>query len=169
MLTGYDLAKGKDRTALTIVSASGAVQRVIDRDDLNAKKASRKADREFIASALIDIVSRHGAEVMRRDEPSQIGIGASIYLKFSLFGVGASLHVDKLHGGDHALIAWHNTSYPACNFTARFCDIVGETGIGSRRFHKATSCPSDWYSLAMMLDGGLCLAARLEAFEPLAS
>ena len=51
----------------------------------------------------------------------------------------------------------------ACDFTPRFCR--GVLDLGSKyTFHKATSLPGDWYSLAMALDGGLMLAARGEAF-----
>ena len=55
--------------------------------------------------------------------------------------------------------------YPARNFTSRFCVNVGDLGR-SRPHHKATSHPQDWYSLAMLLDAGLCLAASREAFAP---
>lgn len=65
-----------------------------------------------------------------------------------------------------ALISWYNTRRYARNFTTRFSDAVSGSNR-NRPHHKETSQPSDWYSLAMMLDAGLCLAARGEAFEPL--
>jgi len=139
---------------------------MIDRETLNAKNASRKADRDFIVATLLALVGRHGAEVERQDTPRNPGYsGAGIDLRFELNGVGASLSIDNLHGGSHAIISWFNTQYPARNFTTRFCVCVGEHGR-FRPHHKATSCPADWFSLAMFLDAGLMLAARGGALEP---
>lgn len=170
VIVGVDLASKPDKVSLAVVGPKG-VQMVVDRDTLNAKCASRKADREFIARALIGLMGRHGAQVERRDDGPNPGYhGASIALRFSLNGVGAMLDIDNLHGGDWALISWHNTEYPARNFTSRFCVNVGDLAYRvipdrpPRPHHKATSHPRDWYSLAMMLDAGLCLAAGGEAF-----
>lgn len=139
---------------------------MIDRETLNTKNASRKADRDFIVATLLALVGRYGAEVKRQDTPRNPGYsGAGIDLRFELNGVGAMVGIDDLHGGEYALISWHNTKYPARNFTARFCVCVGDHGQ-FRPHHKATSCPADWYSLAMILDGGLMLAAREQAFMP---
>ena len=139
---------------------------MINQETLNAKSASRKADREFITAELVRIAEKQGAEVERRDTPRNPGYsGAGIDLKFELGGVGARVSIDDLHGGDHALISWFNTQYPARNFTTRFCVCVGDHGQ-FKPHHKATSCPADWFSLAMFLDGGLMLAAREQAFEP---
>jgi hypothetical protein len=160
---GVDLASKPDKVSLAIMDPKD-VQMVVDRDDLNARCASRKADREFIARALIGLMERHGAQVERRDDGPNPGYrGASICLRFTLNGVGAMLDIDNLHGGDWSLIHWHNTKYPTRNFTSRFCVCVGEHG-NFRPHHKATSQPADWYSLAMMLDAGLMLAARGQAF-----
>lgn len=172
VVAGVDLASKPDKVSLAIIGPKG-VQMVVDRDDLNARCASRKADREFIARALIGLMERHGAQLERRDDGPNPGYrGASICLRFSLNGVGAMLDIDNLHGGDWALIHWHNTEYPARNFTSRFCVNVGDLAYQvipdrpPRPHHKATSHPRDWYSLAMMLDAGLCLAASREAFAP---
>jgi len=135
-------------------------------DKLNQCNASRKGDREVLAGVLVRIAEKQGAEVERRDTPRNPGYsGAGIDLKFELGGVGAILSIDDLHGGDHALISWFNTQYPSRNFTTRFCVCVGDRGQ-FKPHHKATSCPADWFSLAMFLEGGLMLAARGEAFEP---
>lgn len=136
---------------------------IIDRDKLNGLQASRKADRELIFRCLSGIAAKHGAALERRDEPANPGYsGAGIVLQITLNGVGALIDIDNLHGGKYALIAWHNTKYPPRNFTSRFCVAVGERS-NYRPHHKAASCPADWYSLAMFLDGGLCLAVRGEA------
>ena len=128
---------------------------------INPLKASRKLDRELLASALLALAERQGAEVERRDTPRNPGYsGAGIDLKFELGGVGARASIV-----DHALISWFNTQYPSRNFTTRFCVCVGDLGQ-FKPHHKATSCPADWFSLAMFLEGGLMLAARGEAFEP---
>lgn len=159
---GLDLGDAKDREALSIVDAAGALIMLIDRDDFNAKRASRKADREYIAAALIAIVSRHGAKVTKWDKSHR----REISLTFDLKGVGALIHIDDLFdGGSRSPIHWHNTEHPARNFTTRFCVAVGEGPCG-RPHHKATSIPGDWYSLAMTLDAGLCLAFADEAFAP---
>lgn len=165
-LSGTARSGSEDRLSLTVLDDAGAVVTVIDRHELNACKASRARDREAIAAALLAIVMRHGAQVERIDSPPTPGYcGAGIDLRFSLHGVGAMIDIDDLHGGQFALISWYNTAHPARNFTSRFCGMVGDLAK-PRPHHKATSAPADWYSLAMMLDAGLCLAARGEAFEP---
>lgn len=129
--------------------------------------ASRGADRVCIARTLMAIGEKHGAEVECTDEPVNPGFhGRSIVLKISLNGVGATIDIDDLLGGQTSLISWYNTRRYARDFTTRFSDAVGG-GNRNRPHHKETSQPSDWYSLAMMLDAGLCLAARGEAFEPI--
>lgn len=135
-------------------------------DKLNQCNASRKGDREVLAGVLVVIAKRHGAEIERKDTPRNPGYsGAGIDLHFELNGVGARTSIDNLHGGNYALISWFNSKYPARNFTTRFSVCVGDLP-NSRPHHKATSCPADWFSLAMFLDGGLMLAARDQAFEP---
>jgi hypothetical protein len=157
-ICGIDRASGSVAHALAILDEAGAVQMVIDRDAFNALNASRKGDREGIAWRLLAIVERHGAQIERHESRGEIT------LRLSLGGVGALIHIDAVHGGNRALIAWHNIQHPARNFTARFCRMVGDLPK-PRLHHKATSCPSNWYSLAMLLDAGLCLAARGEAFQ----
>lgn len=165
VVAGVDLASKPGRISLAVVGPRG-VQMVVDRNTLNAKCASRKADREFIACALIGLMARHGAQFERQDDGPNPGYhGASICLRFALNGVGAMLDIDNLHGGDWSLIHWYNTEYPARNFTSTFCVAVGDLGR-TRPHHKATSHPHDWYSLVIHLDAGLCLAARGDAFEP---
>lgn len=138
----------------------------IDRELVNQCNAGRKGDREYITGMLAIIAERHGAEIERQDTPRNPGYsGAGIDLHFKLNGVGARTSIDDLHGGNYALISWFNSKYPARNFTTRFCVCVGDLP-NSRPHHKATSCPADWFSLAMFLDGGLMLAARDQAFEP---
>lgn len=165
-MLGADMASGPDKAVLAFIGPKG-VELVIDRDTLNNKNASRKADREYIAGVLINIAEKYGAQVERRDDGPNPGFrGASITLGFTLNGVGAMIDINNLHGGDHALIHWYNTEeYPARNFTSRFCGVVGSHSH-SRPHHKATSCPNDWFALAMMLDGGLCLANQGSAFDP---
>lgn len=164
IIMGMDFSTGRDKSALVIVGPKG-VELVVDRDEINTKRASRKADREFIACAIIGLMERHGAQVEREDLPPNPGFcGAGISLKFTLNGVGATLDIDDLHGGEYALISWYNATYPARDFAPRFNVAVGD-GVGQYRpHHKATTHPRDWYSLAMRLDAGLCLAARGEAF-----
>lgn len=163
-MIGIDLASGPDAQSIAIVDVSGKVQTVIDRSTLNAKSASRKAEREFIADAICAIISRHGAKVERWDE------SRDITLCFTCNGVGALIHLDALFGGVHSLIHWHNSERGARHFTARFARLVGDPchiRPNGRLHHKATSWPTDWYSLAMMLDAGLCLAVQGEAFDQL--
>jgi hypothetical protein len=147
-----------------VLAADGKPRLVVDRAELNGKHAGRKVDREFIARALVALAEVRGAEVERHDTTPTAGFcGAGIDLRFKLDGVGATVSIDNLHGGRYSIVSWYNTKHPARNFTTRFCGMVGDV-VKSRPHHKATSCPADWYSLAMMLDAGLCLAARGEAF-----
>ncbi|NJS14059.1 MAG: hypothetical protein HC788_04885 [Sphingopyxis sp.] len=135
---------------------------IVDRDTLNNSNAGRKVDREYIARALCAIVERHGALVTREDERHEIT------LTFDLQGVGALIHIDNvLAHGRRSLIHWHNTLSPARKFNTRFCRMIGQATWGGILHHKATSHPADWYSLAMVLDAGLCLAFAGEAFEPI--
>lgn len=161
LILGVDLASKPDDVSLVVMGPKG-VETVINQRQLNAKCASRKADREFIARALIDLMERHGAQFERRPGFS----GHNIVLRFSLNGVGAMVDIDNLHGGYWTSIHWYNTQYPTRDFTTKFCVNVGVL-TRSQAHHKATSCPKDWYSLAMCLDAGLCMAARGDAFEPL--
>ncbi len=138
----------------------------LNREKMNRCMASRKGDREVLAGVLAIIAKRHGAEIERQHTPRNPGYsGAGIDMHFELNGVGARTSIDNLHGGNYALISWFNSKYPARNFTTRFSVCVGDLP-NSRPHHKATSCPADWFSLAMLLDGGLMLAARDQAFEP---
>lgn len=156
-ISGIDLASGKDRLVLSIMRGDKLLM-VIDRNDLNAKRASRKSDREFIARALCAIVERHGATVTCTEQRWR-----EVALDFDLNGVGALVHIDDCFGGYRSLVHWYCRG--GSKFSKRFCRMIGDLRHG-RPHHKATSCPSDWYSLAMFLDAGLCLAARGEAFEP---
>jgi len=138
----------------------------LNRDKLNSMTVGRKADREYITAELLKIASNRGATAERREEPRNIGYhGAGIHLEFRNNGVGAMIDVDDLHGGKYVCIHWFNSNFPARNFTWQF-----ERGVlaVSRMhvFHKATSIPQDWFSLAMALDAGLMLAQRGEALEP---
>lgn len=159
LIIGVDLASKPDDVSLVVMDDKG-VRTVIRQRELNAKCASRKADREFIIRALIDLVERHGAQVERCPGYHN----RCITLRFTLNGVGAMIDIHNLHGGYWSLISWYNTEYPVRDFTTRFCVNIGDL-TRSRARHKATSCPQDWYSLAMCLDAGLCMAARGDAFE----
>lgn len=160
-IMGVDYARGAEKVAFALEDSKGLM--IVDRDVLNAKNAGRKAEREYIARALIALAEMRGATVERRDFPAARPGGAEISLRFTLNGVGAMVDVDKLFGGGSTLIHWYNSEHPARDFTTRFCDLVG-SAHPQRPHHKATSCPDDWFGLAMMLDAGLCLAARREAF-----
>lgn len=165
VVMGCDMARGSDDASLAIVGNEGVLL-TVSRSEMNAKSARRKADREFLARVIVALMSRHDAIVERRDEPRNPGYsGASIVLKFSLNGVGATFDIDDLHGGDWAIIDWYNTGHPVRNFSPRFHVVTGNKPP-HRPHHKATSIPHNWYSLAMMLDAGLCLAARGDAFDP---
>lgn len=134
-------------------------------DVLSGLSARRKADRETIALALETLAGRRGATIERRESGRNPGYnGAGIDLRIDCQGVGAMIDIDDLHGGEWVLIHWFNTVHPSRNFTARFRTCVGDYGQ-TRPHHKSTSQPRDWYSLAMMLDAGLLLAVRGEAFD----
>jgi hypothetical protein len=133
---------------------------------LNAKDASRKADREVVAAALIAIAEAHGAKVERKESGGCLGFcGNGIDLRFSLNGVGAMISIDNLHGGRFAIISWFGDGpVRGRNFSKRFSQCVGDYVVGQHPHHKASSVPADWYSAAMFIDAGLMLAARGEAF-----
>lgn len=139
-------------------------------DVLNPLSASRKADRETLADILTMIATKHGASVERqhREQPTRGYYDPSIHLDFACKGVGAMVDISGLHGGAWVLIHWFNASpgWQASNrgFTSAFLLAVKSGGNG-RPHRKATSHPRDWSSLAKMLDGGLMIAARGEAFE----
>lgn len=159
VMFGVDLASGKNQTALALISSDGKTREIVHLDKLRTRSGSRKEDRQMIARALILLATAHGAQVERTDERS------CITLRISLASVGALVDIDNVLGGDTSMISWHNMEHPARNFTPRFCKLVGG-GMFARPHRKATSLPGDWYSLAMMLDAGLLLAARSEAFAP---
>lgn len=142
----------------------------IDRNKLNACNASRKMERIAIADTLEAIALEQGATVTeRRNEPALKGFsGQGIALRIECKGVGCMIDIDNLHGGNRALISWFNAprelGESVRNFSRRFVRCIGD--VAGRPHHKATSHPANWYSLAMMLEAGLMLAARGEAFEP---
>jgi hypothetical protein len=131
---------------------------------------SRKHDRTLIADHLTELAIAHGATVERQHkEPVRGYCGQGIDMRFACKGVGAMVDISDLHGGEWALISWFNDTHPSRNFTSAFSLAVRDGGNG-RPHHKATSHPRDWSSLANMLDGGLRIAARGEAFsEPSAT
>lgn len=140
--------------------------------DLDTLRASRKADRETIAAALIAIAEKHGATVTRRDDPPHKGwSGAGIALSFKLNGVGAMIDVDDLHerhGSAGGLLSWYNDAHQIGSavqkFSGRFNCAVGDMGQ-YRPHHKATTIGT-WGMCAERLDAGLALAAAGEAFRP---
>lgn len=156
---GVDMADKPNQAALAIISADGACRDIVNLTELRTLTAHRKTDREKIARALILLAQGHGAQFERMDDRS------CITLTIGLAGVGAMIDIDAIQGGTASLISWHNMEHPARCFTPRFCKMVGDP-IQARPHHKASSIPVDWYSLAMMLDAGLLLAARREAFLP---
>lgn len=130
--------------------------------------ASRKKDREAIASQFIAIAEQHGAKVERRDEPRSVGYcGAGVHLAFRLNGVGCMLTVNDLHGGDGALISWYNDrpvtaeTREVCDFSSHFNNCVAS--YQSRPHHKATS-HGDWDHLLCCLNWGLRCAKQGTAF-----
>lgn len=136
--------------------------------------ASRKHDRTLIADHLTELAITHGASIERQHREPQRGYcGAGIHLAFACKGVGAMVDICDLNGGDWVLIHWYNaygdSHRSVRNFSPAFQSSVGSGGNG-RPHHKATSHPRDWNSLAKMLDRGLMIAARGEAFsEPSAT
>lgn len=131
---------------------------------LNLLTASRRADREKLAEVLTGMALRHGASVERRDRPANRICGQSIRLSFECNNVGAMVGIDDVHGGAWALVHWYNDGSPVRNFTTAF-NLAVKSGGNSWPHHKVTSHPRDWYSLAKLLDAGLLLAARGEAFQ----
>lgn len=156
-MAGCDFGTG-DQTALAIIAPNGDIRELLRLDDLKTITARKKEDREKIARVLVCLAQSHDAQCERIDDRS------SITLVFSLAGVGAMIDIDTVQGDQASMISWHNIRHPARNFTPRFCKLVG-AGMFAGRHHKASSLPADWYSLAMMLDAGLLLAARSEAFD----
>lgn len=139
---------------------------MIDLDTLNA---SRKADREKIAEALLSVAAEHGATGERQDEPPNPGYsGAGILLRFTLNGVGAMVDIDDLHGGETTLISWYNDySGPEVttkHFAFGFRAAANAPCSTPRPHHKATTCPDGWDDLRHSLSEGLALAAAREAF-----
>ena len=160
---GIDLAAKPDATALVVIDEHGGISS-IDRETLNAKKATRKDDRAFIAEALRAIVGRLSPEITEKEFPRELDYSGRTMLTFELAGVGAQISISAIHGGFCGLISWYNAGHSCLNFTGAFRVAVGAGTTIAR--HKATSCPRDWFDLAIALDSGLCLAARGEAFEP---
>lgn len=135
-------------------------------DSFNALRGGRQEDREAIAWGLRFIAGRHGAALSQHHTEAVGGVvGMGLSLDFSLNGVGAFCSIDSLFEGKTSVLSWHNTEYPLRNFTTAFCEAIGSPQQFGP-YHKATSAPLDWYSLAKLLDAGLCLAARGEALEP---
>ena len=133
---------------------------------LDPLTASRKADRDKLAVVFRDIATGNGATVEQRHEDATRGYcGQGIMLRIECNGVGAMLSINDLHGGDFALIHWHNTKFPSRNFSPAFNRAVGDHGQ-FRPHHKATSHPRTWSALAIALNAGLELVFRGEAFEP---
>lgn len=131
--------------------------------DLTKLNARRKPDREKIAAVLIDAAESFGADVERHDGERNPGYhGQSIDLSISLNGVGALIDIDDLHGGERALIHWHNTEYPARDFAAGFNAAIADYNY--RPHHKATS-NGGWSTLAELLKAGLRLARDGNAFR----
>ncbi|MFL6707975.1 MAG: hypothetical protein ACJ8HI_07190 [Massilia sp.] len=173
IFTGVDLAAGPnaDQSAVAVRQGTKLLMMVtdegcdIDRDWIDGLCASRKADREQLAMAFRTIGSARGATVEQQHRNGTPGYcGHGIHLRFACKGVGAMVDISDLHGGEWVLIHWYNDTHPARDFTTRFNVAVSSGGNG-RPHHKATSHPRDWSSLANMLDGGLRIAARGEAFE----
>lgn len=166
---GLDFANGPDKLALAVCQGAHVVLTAgetvtVDRAWLNDWSAKRKHGREVLALIFEVIATNRGATVEKIEGAANPGFhGQSIDLRISCNGVGVMLDIDNIHGGDTALLHWHNIEYPARNFTSRFCAVVGSSS-SAKPHHKATSFPADWYSLAMQLDGGLMLAARGAAF-----
>src|SRR6185312_12121045 len=108
--------------------------RIRDREAFNALNASRKADRIRLANLLIGLGEYYGATIERRDQPANPGWrGQSIELMFKLNGVGATVTISNLHGGDHAIISWYNDysgdiGRKCHDFTGLFNIAVGDRG-----------------------------------------
>lgn len=170
---GVDPASGPDVQVMSIVSRAGMRVMMtagggsldIDAFWINGQNANRKPEREVLAMAFTMLAEVRGATVERKESEATPGFsGKGIDLRISLNGVGAMIDIDNIHGGMFALIHWHNSECRARTFSPRFCVATGGREP-YRMHHKATSFPADWFSLAMYLDGGLHLAAKLEAFD----
>lgn len=172
IFVGVDMAKERDKGAAIIRQGACVVASMqtdaspeIDRGWINGLNAARKDNREALAMVLRMLAEIRGASVeLQHSEANPGYCGQGIDLRIACKGVGAMVDIDDLHGGEWVLIHWFGTEHKGRNFTSRFGTVVGSGGNG-RPHHKATSHPRDWYSLAMMLDGGLQLAARGEAFD----
>lgn len=127
--------------------------------------ASRKKDRETIASWFIDAATRHGASIERTEEPANPGYsGASIKLCFTLNGVGVRVSIDNLHGPSAGIALWYKDwrREKSGKFTPEFNVAVGDLSQ-YQPHHKATSF-GDWATLALYVDRGLRLASLNQAF-----
>lgn len=130
--------------------------------------ASRKKDREAIAAWFIDAATRHGAAIVRTEEPANPGYsGASIELCFTLNGVGVRVSIDNLHGPSAGMASWYKdyrtrNKRVAGKFTPEFNVAVRDLSH-YQPHHKATSFGT-WESLALYVDRGLRLASLDEAF-----
>jgi hypothetical protein len=138
----------------------------LGRESFDALKAGQKRGREMLANALTDIATKHGASVERQHgKRNPWLLRAEHRSSVSCARASAPWSISTIFTAANGCSSiGSTTSHPARNFTSRFGSEVGSGGNG-RPHHKATSHPRDWYSLAMMLDGGLLLAARGEAFE----
>lgn len=129
--------------------------------------ARRKADRQRISGAFLQIAFKHGAEVEAREEPAQPGwSGPAIVLSGSLNGVGFLLDIDDLHersGQLGGLISWYNAGIGKCrDFSAEFNLAVKD--YKSRPHHKASSI-GDWPELLRQFDRALQIAGDSLAFR----
>lgn len=133
-----------------------------DLPDILGLSAKRKAEREKIAAAFEQVAAKHGAEFERENSPRFNGWhGPGIDITAKLNGVGGSLDIDDLHGGDGALISWYNASYPARDFSASFMCAAGDVCRGPH--HKASS-HGDWQRMLRQFDAALAVVAEGRAF-----
>jgi len=129
--------------------------------------ARRKTDRERICNQFTAVARLMGAQVETRETPRHVGwSSAGIDMTFTLNGVGATVSIDDLHGGETGLLSWYNDysdrSHKCRDFAPGFNVVVGEYGH-PRPHHKATSHGS-WDVLATRLQAGLRKARDGHAF-----